>query len=385
VVRDHLLGKKVKDWDIEVYQLDTNALERALRTVGKVNTVGRAFSVFKLRRGRHEIDVSLPRRDSNVGPGHRGIRAVGDPHMSLQDATRRRDLTINALMWDLREDLLIDVVGGVDDLRAGTLRMVDATTFLEDPLRALRMIQFAARLEFQPTEALKVLCQRATLDELPPERVLVEWTKLLVKGRKPSIGLKLARETQILARVFPEAAAADDDQVYEQLDHAVPARDACSDEAHAMALMLTIWLQRVSAVHREATLDRLRVHRWQGYALREHVLAATEHLHDPISTPRDLRWMSTRAQVDLVLSARRWVHPDHEVDAAHRVASALGILHQKPSRLLLGRHLGSLGVKPGPAMGRVLEAVYRLQLNNEIRDVDEARAAAQHWLGQQGS
>ena len=83
-MRDHLMGRSVKDWDLEVYGLATPDLERALRSVGPVNAVGKSFGVFKLNhRNLGEVDVSIPRRDSNAGPGHRGIAVEGVPDMSV--------------------------------------------------------------------------------------------------------------------------------------------------------------------------------------------------------------------------------------------------------------------------------------------------------------
>ncbi|MBT3220247.1 MAG: CCA tRNA nucleotidyltransferase, partial [Proteobacteria bacterium] len=147
-VRDFLMGLVVKDWDLEVYGLGEDQLVPVLRQYGHVNEVGRAFSVFKLTVGEREIDISIPRRDSNIGPGHRGIAVSGDPFLSPREAARRRDLTVNALMYDLLSRELLDSFGGRKDLEDRVLRAVDEETFLEDPLRALRVVQFAARLEF---------------------------------------------------------------------------------------------------------------------------------------------------------------------------------------------------------------------------------------------
>src|SRR5262245_64177828 len=81
-VRDALLGLPWKDFDVEVYGLEAPELERALERLGSVDAVGQAFTVYKLSGlpGVHgAVDVALPRRDSKVGPGHRGIAVAGDP------------------------------------------------------------------------------------------------------------------------------------------------------------------------------------------------------------------------------------------------------------------------------------------------------------------
>src|SRR5688572_8858741 len=120
-VRDRLLGRESKDVDIEVYGLEPAHLKEILRGLGRVNTVGESFTVYKvLARGasREEIDVSIPRRESKTGRGHRGFSVEGDPAMSIEDAARRRDFTINAILFDPFRDELIDPFGGARDLGA---------------------------------------------------------------------------------------------------------------------------------------------------------------------------------------------------------------------------------------------------------------------------
>ncbi|MDX1579118.1 MAG: hypothetical protein R3266_11560, partial [Gemmatimonadota bacterium] len=148
-VRDALLGEAVTDFDVEVYRIPEDDLEVLLSALGPVNAVGKSFGVFKLGADE-DIDVSLPRRDSNAGPGHRGIHVEGDPWMTPREAARRRDLTVNAILMDPRTGELLDPWNGRADLDACLLRPVDRHTFLEDPLRALRAVQFAARLIFDP-------------------------------------------------------------------------------------------------------------------------------------------------------------------------------------------------------------------------------------------
>ena len=129
------------------------------------------FGVYKIKLGNLDVDVSIPRRDSNIGPGHRGIEVSGDPNMSIEEASRRRDLTVNAMLYDPPEAILIDPQNGIKDLEKRLLRPVDPDTFLEDPLRAIRAVQFAARLEFDASPSLIELCKDATLEELPAERI----------------------------------------------------------------------------------------------------------------------------------------------------------------------------------------------------------------------
>ena len=373
-VRDHLLQAPVKDWDLEVYGLDDESLVRVLRRLGPVNTVGRSFGVLKLAAGGLELDVALPRRDSKVGAGHRGIAVVGDPEMSLRAASSRRDLTINAMMVDVLTGELIDHHGGREDLQARVLRAVDADTFLEDPLRALRVVQFAARLEFEPDAELAALCRTAQLEELPAERIQAEWGKLLLRGKRPSLGLEFARKTAILHRLFPDIP--DQRHADPMLDRlAAGPRDSLEGEGRRWAVMLATWLHDRPGDAIERTLDRLWLHRWHSYPLRDRVLAAVSECSTPVESDRALRWLSTRAEVELTLWVRFAVT---QTDVAPLLTRAreLGIEHAKPDPILQGRHLKKLGIKPGPAMGRVLAAVYSMQLDGDVTTLAEAKTAA---------
>jgi len=142
-VRDALLGLPHKDLDVEVFGLPLPRLKETLARAGRVDAVGEAFTVFKvsgLAGAQGAVDVSLPRRDSKAGPGHRGIAVRGDPDLTLEEAGRRRDFTINAILYDPFARVLVDPFRGQADLEARVLRAVDAATFGEDPLRALRAV-----------------------------------------------------------------------------------------------------------------------------------------------------------------------------------------------------------------------------------------------------
>ncbi len=365
-VRDHLTGHDVKDWDLEVYGLDISQLEGVLRPLGRVDTVGKAFSVLKIKRRRVELDVSIPRRDSHIGEGHRGILAEGDPSMSPEAAARRRDLTVNAILLDPLTGQYIDPYDGRRDVERRTLRAVDADTFLEDPLRALRAVQFAARLDFEPTQELVALCAAARLDELPSERILGEWTKLMLKGRSFSRGFTLARAAHLFERVTPELSFAPDaDQV---LDAARQARDRLSGAPRRLVLMMSLWMHEDATEAVLATLDRLNLHRWHGYPVREAVLAVHGHHRDDVHTDAALRWLSTRAEVELALLVREHGLPHPEANERRKRAAELSVLHEPPPRILQGRDFIQLGVKPGPRLGDLVQQAYEALLDGQVHD-----------------
>ncbi len=386
-VRDHLMGQAVKDWDIEVFGLDVDRLEAALRRVGRVNAVGRAFAVLKLRRGPLELDVSIPRRDSKVGAGHRGILAAGDPSMTPQEAAQRRDLTVNALMVDLNDGALLDPAGGLSDVVARVLRPVDDATFLEDPLRALRAVQFAARLDFAPSPSLVALCREARLDELPAERVLLELTKLLLKGVRPSRGLQLARDADLLRRVVPTIAPHLDAASDRRLDAFAAVRPDVHPDGRALALGVATWWRWVPLPDVEAALDRLALHRHDGFPTRKVLLDVLAHAEDPWDTDAALRWLSTRAELETSLRMRALVEPARAVEAHEALARARlhGWLHDKPPALFQGRDAKQLGVSPGPAMGALLAQVYAAQLDGRVETATQALEEARRLLAARGT
>ncbi|MCC7522450.1 HD domain-containing protein [Candidatus Uhrbacteria bacterium] len=210
-VRDSLTGTISKDADIEVYGIDADTLEQSLQQMypGKVDTVGRSFGVLKVFLGDGlDLDVSIPRRESKTGAGHTGFAVTGDPTMSVKEAARRRDFTMNSLAADPLTGEIFDSFGGVDDIKKKILRVTDPERFQDDPLRVYRAVQFAARLGFtiepKSFELMKEMVARGDLDELSPERVTEELKKLLLKSEQPSIGFEYMRELGIIERDYPE-------------------------------------------------------------------------------------------------------------------------------------------------------------------------------------
>lgn len=362
VVRDALRGQAAKDLDVEVHGLSLDALRRLLRRHGQVNEVGRSFGVLKLRlpEGGAEIDVSVPRRDSRIGVGHRGIQADADPFLGVVEAARRRDLTINAIAYDPLANCFEDPFEGRRDLRDGVLRAVDAATFVEDPLRALRVAQFAARFGFTVAPDLEELCTAMPLEELPAERVRGEVEKLLLKAPRPSVGWVFARRTHMWARVIPE------------WDHEAPSLDRCaalpvSEPARRLALMLGAAGEGLDVAATERVLDRLWVHRVDGYPVRRQVLFMAEQLAAARAGLDDsrLRRLADHGELELLcLLADRG-------DLVTR-ARALGIARDALPPLLLGRHVTRLGVEPGPRMGEWLARVREEQLEGRLHTREEA-------------
>ena len=203
-VRDLLSGSKdVKDVDIEVFGIEPQRLQDVLSERFEFDPCGVSFGVLKIKR--IDIDVSLPRRESKRGIGHKGFFIDADPNLSVKEAASRRDFTINALYYDPLDGVLEDPCGGVEDLRDRMLRHV-SDKFVEDPLRVLRGMQFVARFDLFVAQETIDLCRGISIEDLPPERLFEEWAKLLRKGVSIGRGLAFLRAVGWV-RYFPELAA----------------------------------------------------------------------------------------------------------------------------------------------------------------------------------
>jgi tRNA nucleotidyltransferase (CCA-adding enzyme) len=420
-VRDRLMGRESKDLDLEVFRVPADRLRQLLEPFGRVEAIGESFQVYKLG----DIDVSLPRRESKSGRGHRGFLVTGDPEMSIEDAARRRDFTINAIAWDPLTEAYIDPFDGRGDLERGLLRVVDPGTFADDSLRVLRAIQFAARFELTLDETTRAICREIPLDDLPSERVWGEFEKLLF-ARRPSIGFALALELGVVAKLFPELHALvncpqepewhpEGDVWVHTLQVIDRARTRIDDLPRPQ--QITVMLGAVchdlgkppttavvdgrirSMDHEEqgvapalALLDRLNVHSIDGYDVRKQVAGVVAQHLKPGSWFKvrdevgDGAFRRLAQKVDLELLARV-AKADCEgrkpgtfdcsaMDWFLERARSLGVEHRPPAPILLGRHLLALGLRPGPRIGEILKAVYEQQLDGRITTLEEAIDAA---------
>lgn len=432
-VRDHLLRRESKDFDIEIYGVGGAPLRALLEATGAVNAVGEQFTVYKYRPHAApdlEVDVSSPRRESKSGRGHRGFVIEGDPHMSFEEATRRRDFTVNAILLDPLTDEIIDPQGGRADLTAGVLRAVHPTTFVEDSLRVLRAAQFAARFELTIAPETVALCRAVPLDDLPTERIWGELEKLLLRAARPSLGFAALNDLGVVDKLFPEIAAL---RGCPQEPEWHPEGDVwthtllCLDEAAPLiadlpkekrvAVMLGVLAHdfgkpattefrdgrirspahdEVGVALTERFLDRLGVYTMQGYDVRAQVTALVrEHLRPgqfylaapPISDGA-FRRLARKVDPDLLYRVAKAdslgrtppARSSHMQEWFIEKMRNLNVENGAPKPLLLGRHLLAMGCAPGPRIGAVIRAVYDLQLDGAVTSLADAQAAARRLL-----
>ncbi len=370
-VRDALLGRMNKDLDLEVHGLDAGTLGRVLGGLGRPKAVGRSFGVYKLVLRGLELDVALPRGDSTAGD--RGT-VVGDPSLPIDEACRRRDLTINAIAADPLTGAICDPTGGRADLAARELRAVAADRFGDDPARALRVARFAGVLGFSVVPDLAALCRRQDLAAVPGERLLPELEKLLLQATAPSRGIAVARDTGVLDQIFgalaPDAGA---------LDRAAAATRDWQPAAQRLGVLLAVLL--VGAAEPEAALDRLRLHSMGGVAVRDIVLGSIAHHADvpPGGEAVALRTLAEQVAVPPVLATAAALRPALDLDRRLAQAQAAGVAEGPLPTLLLGRDLIQAGLRPGPTLGLRLRAVRAAQLAGRVADRDSALALALAW------
>jgi len=425
------------EYDLEVYSLPAETVSRILSRFGSVNLVGESFAVYRVSPPRSpgeaplSLDVSLPRRDSKVAPGHRGFAISGEPDLSFQEATRRRDFTVNAMLWDPLTSELLDFWGGEADLRARLLRAVDPATFVEDSLRVLRGFQFAGRLEFSIEPKTVELCRRMDLRDLPAERIWGEMEKLLLKARRPSLGLEWADRLGVVRQLFPELAALQgcpqDPEWHPEGDvwvHTLLCMDRAAeeleglDEERRIAVMLAelchdLGKPATTAVvdgrirshdHESAgiaptlsVLDRLNIHTLNGYDLRAQVVQLVSHHLTPSHFHKNrervgdgaFRRLARKLEPELLYRVSR-------ADCRGRTGEfsteaqewfiekvrSLGVERRPPAPILLGRHLLAMGLSPGPRVGEITRAVYEMQMDGRVTNLEEATAQARLLLEQ---
>ena len=426
-VRDALMGRPALDFDFEVYGVEYADLVRALAPFGGTDVVGRAFGVVKLRLadGR-EADFGLPRRDTRVGPGHRGFEVSFDPSLDPETAGSRRDFTINALLWDPRRSVVVDYFGGLRDLRDRVLRHTGGA-FAEDPLRVLRAMQLASRFDFAvapETVALSAGIAGAHA-ELAPDRIRGEWFKWASRSRKPSAGLRFLADCGWLEH-YPELSAMrgtpqdvkwhPEGDVWQHTLHSLDAlvndpawREAGEDSRIAWSFAVLLHdtgkpsqtrresrggVERIVSPGHEAAgvppsrafLARIGAPAWTA----EHVapLVAQHMAHLQAATERAVRRLAKRLEPETITALATIIRadtagrpplppgPPESLATMLRIAEELSLAHEPPRALLLGRHLLERSWAPGPGLGAKLAEAFEAQLDGEFADLE----GALRWL-----
>lgn len=436
-VRDRYLGLDNKDIDIEVYNIPAEKLTEILSNYGKVDTVGASFGIIKLTTDGGDYDFSLPRRENKSGEGHRGFIVEPDHTMSIEEATSRRDFTINALSMTPEGDVF-DFYDGMRDLKEKRLRHI-SDKFSEDPLRVLRGMQFAARFDMtmDPSTAKLANELKKEYHTIAKERIFGEWQKWALRGKKPSAGLRVLRQTgwvdfypelKSLIGVMQEEKWHPEGDVWEHTLHVVDAaaeiaeRDSLNNEDRMVLMMAALChdFGKPSTTiiengeyhapgHDKAgvqpTKDFLR-----SIGVPESVIAKVwplvaehmSHLND--ITPRSVRRLSLRLDPSNVEMLTRVIESDHsgrpplekalpqKAKDLLLMANQLQLSEQKIKPVILGRHLMQLaneGKLPeryktgGPHYSDLLNTLFEVQLEGLYSNEEEGMLYAQRLFSAQ--
>ena len=421
-VRDHFLELPIKDYDVEVYGMETiEELGNLLAEYGSVNFVGKSFGVLKFVYEGEEYDFSFPRTEQKVAKGHRGFDVHCDGSLSFKKAALRRDFTINAMGYDIENQLFIDPYRAKKDMEIKRLRHIDDKTFIEDPLRVYRAVQFCARFDYTLADETFRLCKQMVdqglLEELPKERIYIEFKKLLLKSLKPSIGFELMHKLGML-KYYPELEALigvpqpkkwhPEGDVWTHTLMCVDKMVALKTgkEKHDLKIMFAILCHDLGkATHTQVTAEKISAigHEVAGVEPTEHFLYRLTDEHDFIKSILPLveyhlrpsiyfrngaknstiRKLSTKVNIEELVTVARADFLGRTTEASLKgeyeagdwllaKAKELDVYNTAPIALIQGRDLIALGLKPSVKFKDILERVYTAQLEGKFSNFDDA-------------
>ena len=358
-VRDSYLGLIPQDWDLEVYGLDPHSLKLILNKLGRAKWVGKSFSVFKTNIEGMTLDVAIPMTNGKT-----------TPNISITDAAKRRDLTINAIAYDPIKKHHVDPFGGRKDIEAQRLRYVDRSTFGRDPLRILRVARFTSQFEFKPSKDLYNLCAQLSLDGVASERIEQELRSIWLKSRKPSAGLRFLDAVKAMEKRFPQWVYLSNERCFKRVDRAVKAKVGLAGIDAAM--MWTSAMADMSLSEGEMLLNALNIKRFDGIDMHSLILNGMKNWGILLSakTNADLFRLSDQIELEYLIRVSENIGGENLCLLRDKIIK-LGISKKAPPRLLRGQDLFDIGYR-GPEIGKAMSMIRDLQLDGHIRSKEEA-------------
>ncbi len=366
------------------YDIATDASPQQVRKLfPHVLLVGAKFGVAMVIHERQKVEVTTFRTDLEYTDGRRpeGVR-----FSSPREDALRRDFTINGMFYDPIADEVIDYVGGRADLQAGIVRTIGepAQRFAEDYLRLIRAVRFAVRFGFaiEPATAQAIVRFAPHITGISGERILDELTKMLSR-ESAGEALALLEQTQLAQAIIPELFAA-------------PARWPA-----AVRRVQSIQVRRDALLALSAVLAELPhkdivaiTRRWgASNQMRDCTCWMAAHLNDwanaadmPLCGFKRLLANANFARLSLL-----WRHEEkeqrHSQAQSRRIASRVRAIPAEqiaPAPLVSGDDLKAMGLREGPALGKILRALYDAQLNEQITDRAAAMAEARKMIEMDG-
>jgi len=398
-IRDYLLKIPSKDIDIEVYNISSfSELEVILQEFGNINNVGKSFGVCKLKYHDMELDFTLPRIDSKITVGHKGFDVEIDPDLNFYNATSRRDFTINAIGFDVVEKKILDPFHGMEDLKNKILRAVDEKTFIDDPLRILRAVQFCARFNLTIDKSLLKLSQNMVknnlLKELPKDRIFQEIKKLLLKSEFPSTGFKILKKIGA-HNYFIELQEIENDN-YDLLLQTVDEikQLLINNEKTNIVLILASICSYFSSGQTISFIQRLTDEK----KLLSRVLVLLDNCStiDYINSNRlkdsQLYELATKVNIEELLILKKAIYLSQDnnkykiINIIKKRAMELNILNKKMAPLLQGKDILALQtslkstIKPSKEFTIILNKAYEAQMNGEFFSHSQALIWLEKYL-----
>lgn len=423
-----------KDIDVEVFGIGQDQLQEVLRQFGRADLVGASFGVVKLFMGDKDFDFSSPRRDNKVAAGNKGFDVSIDPFMSFEEAASRRDFTMNSVGWDFQTGEVLDPFNGIGDIKRRILRPT-SSAFMEDPLRVLRGMQFAARFDMKVDPSVETQemmdAVRSEFSALAKDRVWGEWEKWAARGVKPSAGLRFLKDTGWIS-LFPEinsligcwqdAEWHPEGDAFEHTCETVDAaariadRDGVSGEdrvarvigalAHdfgkpATTVMLNgHWRSPAHDVAGEAPtrsfmkiIGRSPEGQKSADDLTERVVKMVIHHMRHIGIVPNASSVRRIARDISIADMAAVVEADHSarppltggmpanMQAIVDMAKAQAVFDAQPKPILMGRDLIDMGMKPNKQFGIILSAAFDAQIDGSFSDLDGAKAWVNSFKG----
>lgn len=367
-VRDRLLGREAKDYDVATDAEPAQVMALFKRTL----TVGARFGVVIVMVGQDQIEVATFRSDAEYVDGRRPTQVH---FTSAREDAARRDFTINGMFYDPLEDRVIDYVGGQADLAKRVIRTIGQpdARFQEDYLRMLRAVRFSAQLEFDIESSTFDAMQRYApqIDKISQERISMELEGILCCGNRGR-GVKLLIETRLAEVIFKGMTQDDLSRAFDVLTKME------SPVTYALGLAgLCVALDSETAL---TQIEGLKLSRQQ----TRHVTYLLEHRGDLLEASMSLAQLKLLAGAPyyrdlLAFQTAIQLADQGSLDALdlfrHRLA-ALGDTPLRPAPLLTGHDLMALGVPSGRRLGELAKHLYLAQLEGTI----QTREQAQQWV-----
>ncbi len=410
-VRDRLLGREPKDYDIA-----TNATPaQVLKCFPKGNEVGAHFGVILVKHQGHMVEIATFRTDGSYSDGRRPDHVV---FSTAQEDAQRRDFTINGLFEDPVNGEIIDYVGGQADLQSATLRAIGepALRFEEDSLRLMRAIRFSGSLGFAIEENTwqAIVGCAPLLARISPERIREELSRMLIHPSRAK-AFELLTESGLFRYFWPEVMALvgceqppewhPEGDVYvhtrimlEMLEPDAPLELALAVLLHDIAKPPTRTID-----HEAGGRIRFNGHDSLGAEMAADMLRRLRYSNDIIDAvvpmvARHMQFMNVQqmrtAKLKRFMASPTFAHELelHRVDcgSSNGFTDNLEYLIAKreefsrepliPTPLMTGRDLIQAGLKPGPLFSEILDAIQVEQLEGRLHTREEALAYfREHW------